>query len=80
MTNITVWIMGLMVLFIAISDVWLIRKYGKQATYSANIIRFWRKHKKGMIAGGLIMFVMGHLFWSMPTEDVYNNIECKKRE
>ncbi len=78
MDNITVWIMGILVAFIAVSDIWLIRKYGKQATYSANIIRFFTKHKKGFVTGFLIGFVFGHLFWSMPTESVYPNKECKE--
>lgn len=69
--------MAILVIFIAISDIYLIKKYGKQASYSANIIRFFYKHRKPFLMGFAIGVVFGHLFWSMDIRDVYYDLNCK---
>lgn len=79
MENLTVNIMAGLVLFIAISDIILIKVYGKPASYSANIIRWTYKHRKPFFVGFFVGVVFGHLFWSMPTDTVYENIECKEK-
>ena len=58
-------------------DVWVIAKKGKSESISAHIIRLARKWPLFPLLSGILL---GHFFWSMPTESVYKNTECKKVE
>lgn len=65
-------IVGLVVLVLAIAvfDVWIIKKKGKTASISALIIRGSKKYPALFVPlSALFGFVMGHLFWSMDTFD-----------
>lgn len=64
--SITLLFIVLLVAAIAIFDVWVIAKKGKQESISAYIIRW--SHKYPSIPF-LIGFVAGHLFWSMSDKD-----------
>jgi hypothetical protein len=68
--------MVLIVVIIFIMDVYLIRKHGKPASFSAYIIRYVNYNRLAFFTTLLVGFVLGHILWSMPTESVYNNIEC----
>lgn len=59
-------VVGLLVVLIAVYDVWIILKKGKQESISAYIIR-WSKQYPSIPF--LIGFVAGHLFWSMSDKD-----------
>lgn len=75
--NLTVLFMSIGVACIAIFDVYIIYKKGKSESISAHIIRGSKKYPLLVLIAGV---VLGHLFWSMPTEAVYKNVECKKVE
>ena len=64
--NTTLIIMLFLVVFVAVADVLLIWKKGKQASISAHIIRYSKKYPSIPF---LLGFVCGHLFWSMDTND-----------
>ena len=64
--SITLIFIALLVAAIAIFDVWVILKKGKQESISAYIIRY--SHKYPSIPF-LLGFLCGHLFWSMNTAD-----------
>ena len=59
---------------IIVFDVYIIAKKGKSESISAYVIRGSKKYPLLVLAFGILL---GHLFWSMPTESVYKNIECK---
>ena len=61
----------------AVFDVWVIAKKGNSESISAHIIRLARKWPLFPLLSGILL---GHFFWSMPTESVYKNTECKKVE
>ena len=71
--NLTVAFLLSLVILITIFDVWIIAKKGKSESISAHIIRWTYKHKKPFYMGIAIGIVLGHLFWSMPTDSVYKN-------
>ena len=62
--NLTILFCAIVVAAIAIFDVWIILKKGKQESISAHIIR--ASHKYPMLPF-LLGIVCGHLFWSMDT-------------
>ena len=63
-------ILGLVAVIIAVYDVWIIKKKGKQASISADIIRMSKKLPAIVFLIGLLLgFIFGHLFWSMDTFD-----------
>lgn len=64
--NITLSFIGIVVVAIAVFDVWIIAKKGKQESISAHIIRL--SHQYPSIPF-LVGFVAGHLFWSMASSD-----------
>jgi TctA family transporter len=64
--SITLIFIFLIIAAIAIFDVWVIIKKGKQQSISAYIIR-WSKQYPSIPF--LIGFVAGHLFWSMSDKD-----------
>jgi predicted permease len=64
--NLTILFIFIVVAAIAIFDVWVIIKKGKQESISAHIIRLSRQYPSIPF---LIGFVCGHLFWSMADKD-----------
>jgi hypothetical protein len=79
--------MNLVIKFILITaivwiifDIWIIKKKGKSASISANVIRYVNLNRLGFLMTAAFFFVCGHLFWSMKTEDVYPDIKCVKKE
>lgn len=71
----TIFILGT-IAAIAIFDVWIIAKKGKSESISAHIIRESKNYPLLVLLFGI---VLGHLFWSMPTESIYKNVECKEK-
>lgn len=71
--------MLLIVIIIAVLDIYLIKKKGKQATFSAYIIRYVQYNKLAFFTTLFVGIVMGHLFWNMNTEDIYD-VDCKPKE
>ena len=59
---------------IAVFDIYIIAKKGKHESVSAHIIRGSKKYPLLVLLFGI---VLGHLFWSMNTSDIYKDIECK---
>lgn len=68
----------IIVVAVAIFDVWIIKSKGKKASISAWSIRLAYKYPSAVfiIAFGL-GYVMGHITWRMRTLDVY---ECESKE
>ena len=60
----------------AVYDVWIIIKRGKKTSISAYIIRGAYKYPLVVLLLGMLL---GHLFWSMRTDDIWN-VECKTIE
>lgn len=58
---------------LALFDVYIIAKKGKQESISAYIIRGSKKYPLMVLLFGILL---GHLFWSMNTADIYYNTEC----
>lgn len=75
--NITILFIICTALAIAIFDVWVIIKHGKQESVSAHIIRGSKKYPLLVLLFGI---VLGHLFWSMRTDDIYYNTKCVEVE
>lgn len=71
--SLTVIFIIIVVIAIAIFDVYIIMKKGKQESISAYIIRGSHKYPLMVLLLGI---VLGHLFWSMKTEDIYYNTKC----
>lgn len=68
---------AILVAAIAVFDVYIIAKKGKQESISAYIIRASYKYPLIVLIIGMFL---GHLFFSMRTDDIYYNTECKKIE
>ena len=64
-------------IFLAVFDVYIIYAKGKQESISAYIIRGSKKYPLIVLLFGILL---GHLFWSMNTEDIYYNTECITKE
>jgi hypothetical protein len=75
--NITLIVLVVVTLFLVIFDVYIIAKKGKQESISAHIIRGSRNYPLLVLAFGVLL---GHLFWSMKTEDIYYNTKCITEE
>ena len=73
--NTTILFIVIIVVVITIFDVVIIAKKGKHESVSAHIIRGSKQYPLLVLIFGI---VLGHLFWSMNTADVYNNVECVK--
>lgn len=71
--NTTILFIFILVLLISVFDVWIIYKKGKTESISAHVIRGSKKYPLLVLIFGI---VLGHLFWSMRTDDVYKNIKC----
>lgn len=71
--NLTILIIFITAVFLIIFDVFIIAKKGKQESISAHIIRGSKKFPLVVLCFGILL---GHLFWSMKTEDIYYNTEC----
>lgn len=69
-------IAGLMIIF----DVYIIAKKGKSESISAHVIKVVNKDRKVFFLVLSLGIVLGHLFWAMPTESVYSDVECTKIE
>ena len=75
--NITLIFIISTIVIIAIFDVWVIWKKGKSESISAHLIRMT---KKMPLIAFLFGILTGHLLWSMKTDDIYPDVECKKIE
>jgi len=73
--NLTVLFILIVIIIVAIYDVWVIKKKGKPESISAHIIRISKTYPLITLLTGILL---GHLFWSMPTESVYENMKCVK--
>lgn len=76
--TLTTLFMILIVLIIAVMDIYLIKKKGKPYSFSAYIIRYVNYNRLAFFTTLGVGIVMGHVFWSMKTEDIYKNVECKE--
>jgi hypothetical protein len=56
-------------------DIYIMIKKGKSASISAYVIRGAKDYP---LVAYAFWFLMGHLFWSMPTESVYQDVKCEK--
>jgi hypothetical protein len=73
--NLTVLFLIIIAVSLALFDVYIIWKKGKQESISAHIIRGSKKYPLLVLLFGI---VLGHLFWSMNIEDIYYNTKCEK--
>lgn len=80
--SITAISMGVIVLVIAVIDVFLIKKKGKQSSISAYIIRYYNFNRLAFLTTIGVGITLGHLFWSMRQSDYLNKKEfaevCKE--
>jgi len=74
----TWWFLTIIALVLIIFDIYIIKKKGKSGSISASVIRVVNKNRKEFFIVLSIGIVLGHLFWSMPTESVYKNVKCEK--
>ena len=65
-----------LVIVVAIFDAWIIAKKGKPASLSAEVIRISKAMPLVTLLFGILL---GHLFWSMRTDDIYADVECKTK-
>jgi len=72
--NLTVIFIISVVVIIATYDTWVIYAKGKQESVSAHIIRGSKQYPLLVLLFGI---ALGHLFWSMKTEDIYPNMKCE---
>jgi hypothetical protein len=73
--DITVIVIVCTVIIWGVYDIWTIAKRGKKTSISAYIIRASYKYPLAVLLLGMLL---GHLFWSTRTDDMYPNIECKE--
>lgn len=71
--NLTILVITLVAIFLIAFDVYIIAKKGKQESISAHVIRGSKNYPLVVLLFGVLL---GHLFWSMKTEDIYYNTEC----
>lgn len=71
--SLTVLVMIITAAFLIVFDLWIIAKKGKQESISAYVIRGSRQYPLLVLAFGILL---GHLFWSMRTDDAYYNTKC----
>jgi predicted permease len=75
--NLTILFLVIVAAAMIIFDVFIIMKKGKAESISAHIIRGSKKYPLIVLLFGI---VLGHLFWSMKTEDIYPNVKCIESE
>tara|TARA_R110002096_G_scaffold34017_3_gene97567 strand:- start:3756 stop:3989 length:234 start_codon:yes stop_codon:yes gene_type:complete len=75
--NLTILIIIITVIFLIAFDVYIIAKKGKQESISAHIIRGSKQYPLAVLLFGMLL---GHLFFSMKTEDIYYNTECTTKD
>jgi len=73
--NTTALFMISIAVIMAVFDIYIIMKKGKSESISAHVIRGSKKYPLIVLLFGILL---GHLFWSMPTESVYKDTECKQ--
>jgi hypothetical protein len=73
--NLTVLVLVITAVLLAVYDVYIIVKKGKYESISAHIIRGSKQYPLVVLLFGILL---GHLFWSMNTADIYKDIECSK--
>ena len=73
--NLTLLFIGVIVVLIAIFDVYIIAKKGKHESISAHIIRGSKQYPLLVLILGV---VLGHLFWPMATVDIYPDVKCEE--
>jgi len=71
--NLTAIVLSITAFFLIAYDIYIISKRGKQESISAYVIRGSFKYPLAVLVFGILL---GHLFWSMKTEDIYYNTEC----
>ena len=71
--NLTVLVLLVTAIFLAVYDVYIIVKKGKSESISAHVIRGSHKYPLMVLLFGILL---GHLFWSMKTDDIYTNVKC----
>ena len=71
--NLTVLVLICTAIFLIAYDVYIIAKSGKKESISAHVIRGSKKYPLVVLLFGILL---GHLFWSMQTEDIYD-VECR---
>ena len=72
--NLTVLFLIIIASSLIIFDAFIIWKKGKQESISAHVIRGSHKYPLIVLLFGILL---GHLFWSMKTEDIYYNVKCE---
>lgn len=72
----TVYFIWILILAIAVYDIYIIIKQGKYESISAYIIRGSKKYPLLVLALGI---TLGHLFWSMDTFDYLEREELIQR-
>lgn len=71
--SITLLFILVVIVAVAIFDVWVIFAKSKQESISAYIIRGSKKYPLVTLIVGV---VIGHLYWPMRTDDIYYNAKC----
>jgi hypothetical protein len=74
--DITVILLMVTALIWVVYDVWTISKRGKKTSISAYIIRGSYKYPLVVLGFGVLL---GHLFWSMKTADIWD-VKCENIE
>jgi len=70
--SLTVIFIIVMVVLITVFDVWIIAKKGKTQSISAVIIRSSKQYPLITLLVGILL---GHLYWSMKTIDIYGKCQ-----
>lgn len=71
--NLTLLVILCTTVFLIAFDVFIIYKKGKQESISAKLIILLKKYPAITLALGILL---GHLTWSMRTDDIYPNVKC----
>lgn len=75
------WLFLLIIAVLMIAfDVYIISKKGKSESISAKVIKVVNRDRLTFFIVLSIGIVLGHLFWAMPTESIYSDVECEKVE
>lgn len=71
--SITLIIFWAVAIFLGVFDIWVIATKGKHESISAYVIRGSRQYPLLVLLFGILL---GHLFWSMRTDDIYRDVKC----